>query len=458
MPRNLLTFVNHACFTVENDSALLLVDPWLEGPAFNNGWSLLDQSTSSEALIARLNKSGLPVYIWFSHEHPDHFSIPFLKKFKEQFRGMATFLFQHTLDKRVVGFLKRSGFEVAECADGVPIALGREMRITVVPYSDGDSWCLIESGDRTILNLNDCALTTAEHCEAVKARLARTAPRIDFMFTQFGYANWVGNPGELTQHKAAAHEKINRIALQIAHLKPRIVVPFASFVYFSNPENAYLNEGQNTPEAIVRAPQLARHAHAIRFLQSGSTVDLDNDTAASLTATHERALAHWMELLGQDFKLLAAQPQAPLSEVKSAFLKYRANVIESLHGLPRLLELARRLTPLAIHLTDLGQTVEISYRRGWKVLDRGAPWQVAMSSNNAVFLFKNEYGFDTTQVNGRFRLAQEDAAGAFSRFFLPQRMAKNGYDRRHPFVTLRYLARNAMARATRQLQSMLKLS
>jgi glyoxylase-like metal-dependent hydrolase (beta-lactamase superfamily II) len=86
---------------IENDSALLLVDPWLEGQAFNNGWSLLDQSTSSESLIATLNKSGRPVYIWFSHEHPDHFSIPFLKKFKEQFRGIATFLFQHTLDKRV---------------------------------------------------------------------------------------------------------------------------------------------------------------------------------------------------------------------------------------------------------------------------------------------------------------------------------------------------------------------
>jgi L-ascorbate metabolism protein UlaG (beta-lactamase superfamily) len=33
MSRNTLTFVNHACFQVRNDSALLLVDPWLEGPA-----------------------------------------------------------------------------------------------------------------------------------------------------------------------------------------------------------------------------------------------------------------------------------------------------------------------------------------------------------------------------------------------------------------------------------------
>ena len=38
MKRNVLTFINHACFTVQNESALLLVDPWLEAPAFNNGF------------------------------------------------------------------------------------------------------------------------------------------------------------------------------------------------------------------------------------------------------------------------------------------------------------------------------------------------------------------------------------------------------------------------------------
>ena len=79
MSRNTLTFVNHACFQVRSDSALLLVDPWLEGPVFNNGWSLVDQSTSNAAMVEELNHAGVPVYIWFSHEHPDHFSISFIR-------------------------------------------------------------------------------------------------------------------------------------------------------------------------------------------------------------------------------------------------------------------------------------------------------------------------------------------------------------------------------------------
>jgi hypothetical protein len=458
MQRNRLSFVNHASFIVENDSALLLVDPWLEGAAFNNGWSLLDQSTSSEALIARLNKSGLRVFIWFSHEHPDHFSIPFLKKFKDQFRGIATFLFQHTLDKRVVGFLRKNNFDVLECLDGVPMPLGQDMRITVVPYSDGDSWCLINSGGRTILNLNDCAITTVRQCAELKTKLDRMTPRVDFLFTQFGYANWVGNPGQANVHRAAAREKINRIALQLEHLRPKTTVPFASFVYFSSLDNAYLNEQQNTPQDIALAPQLARWAPAIRFLRPGSVVDLDSDSAASLTTEHGLALAHWAGLLDGRSKLLPAAPEVPLAEIKTAFLKYRATVGEKLHGLPALLELARRMQPLVINLSDLQQTVQVSYRHGWKVLDREAAYHVAMTSVNAAFLFKNEYGFDTTKVNGRFRTSQPDALGVFSRFFLPQRMTKNGYDRSRPLETVGYLARNALARVGRQLQSAFGLS
>jgi UDP-MurNAc hydroxylase len=458
MPRNRLTFINHASFMVENDSALLLVDPWLEGTAFNNGWSLLDQSTSSEALIATLNKSGVPVYIWYSHEHPDHFSIPFIKKFKEQFRGIATFLFQHTLDKRVTGFLRKNGFDVAECAPGVPLALGRDMRITVFPHSEGDSWCLINSDGHAILDLNDCVLDSAEQCRAVKARLDRLAPRVDFMFTQFGYANWVGNPEQSSLHRMAAREKIDRIGLQVSHFKPKVTVPFASFVYFSSPDNAYFNEHQNTPRDVAEAAQLAPYAHAIRFLRPGSTIELESDSAASLTREHEAALAHWMGLMGQRLALSPPPPEVSMGEIKTAFLKYRAGVAESLHGLPRLLEAARRIRPLVIYLSDLRQTVRVSYRDGWKVLERDAPFDVSMTSNNAAFLFKNEYGYDTTHVNGRFRTAYAGAQDALSRFFLPQRMAKNGYDRKHPLVMARYLVRNALARATRQLQAALRLT
>jgi hypothetical protein len=453
MHKNRLTFVNHASFMVENDDTLLLVDPWLEGTAFNNGWSLLDQSTGSSALVARLNKSGLRVFIWFSHEHPDHFSIPFIKKFKEQFRGIATFLFKHTLDKRVVGFLRKNGLHVTECRAGVPVPLGSDMRITVFPSGDADSWCVISSGGRTIVNLNDCVLNTAPLCRMVKEKLRQLAPRPDYLFTQFGYANWVGNPGQGDLHRAGAREIIRRLALQMEYIRPRVTIPFASFIYFSSIENAYLNQHQNTPHSIMAAPELSRWAPTMRFLRPGSTVDLLEDNAASLTREHEQALEHWQGLLAQRVRLLPAAPEVPLADIKLAFLKYRAKMGEGQHGLPRLLEIVGRIRPLAIHLSDLHVTVQLSYRHGWKVLERDAAWHVAMSSDNAAFLLRNEYGFETTHVNGRFRTANEEASVAFSRFFLPQRMSKNGYDRRHPLVMARYLASGALALAGRQLRA-----
>lgn len=458
MRRNQLSFVNHASFIVENDSALLLVDPWLEGPAFNNGWSLLDQSTSSEALVGRLNRSGLPMFIWFSHEHPDRLSLSFLRKFREQFRGIATFLYRQTRDKRVPGFLRKNGFDVRECAPGAPMVLGQDMRITVHPCGDGHSWCLVESGGRSVLNLNDCPLVTAKQCRAVKDRVSAAAPRVDYLFTQFGYGGWVGNPGQAAEHRGAARAQVRRMAVQLACLRPRVTVPFASFFYFSSEDNAYLNESQNTAGEIVLAPELARWAPGIRLLRPGSVVDLETDSAASLTREHEGALAHWHSLLAQRSKRLPSPPPVALAEIRSAFARYRALLDRSLRGMPRLLEALGRIRPLVLYLPDLKLTVELSYRHGWKVLPAEAPHHVSLASGDALFLFKNDYGYDTAQANGRFRVTRPPAFRVFKRFFLPQRLARAGCDRKRPLAMARYLAGDALARAGRELQAKLGLS
>ena len=49
-------------------------------------------------------------YIWFSHEHPDHFNPPDVKLFGKN----KKFLFQKTKDKRVVNFLKKFSSDVKE--------------------------------------------------------------------------------------------------------------------------------------------------------------------------------------------------------------------------------------------------------------------------------------------------------------------------------------------------------
>ena len=75
-----LEFVNHACFFYENLDFIFICDPWVEGTAFNDGWNLLDCSTSNKELISKLSKNKKDIYIWYSHEHSDHFFYFFLKR------------------------------------------------------------------------------------------------------------------------------------------------------------------------------------------------------------------------------------------------------------------------------------------------------------------------------------------------------------------------------------------
>lgn len=443
---NLLTFVNHACFHVSNDETLLLVDPWVEGAVFNNGWSLLDNSTSNCALVRDLSGRKLNTFIWFSHEHPDHFSISFIKKLKQEFVGKVTLLFQETKDKRVVGFLQKQGFEVVECAPGAPIKLDQQLSITVFPYADGDSYCLIKSGERAILNLNDCAVASPKACKAVKASIAPLAGDIDILLTQFGYANWVGNPFEPGLRRRAAAEKRERIAMQMDAFKPTLTIPFASFVAFSSIENSYLNDYQNSAYTIRQWSTLSPGTENLRFMKPRDVIDMHSINPAALVRMSHVAVEHWEKLGGATREALPQEASRTPDEVQAAFAKHRASMAANLPLLPWLLEKLRLIKPLTIHVPDISLTARFSYINGYRELPPGASFDISLSSPSAVFLFSNEYGFNTTHVNGRFRTASPGALLRFSRFFMPQNLVRQGYGIRHPFATAGHLAGNVLGR------------
>jgi L-ascorbate metabolism protein UlaG (beta-lactamase superfamily) len=39
-----IEFVNHSAFVVHHDGIVLMIDPWIEGRVFNNGWELLTKT------------------------------------------------------------------------------------------------------------------------------------------------------------------------------------------------------------------------------------------------------------------------------------------------------------------------------------------------------------------------------------------------------------------------------
>lgn len=449
----LLTFVNHASFYVTTGESLLLVDPWVEGAVFNNGWSLLDTSTSNAALVKEIADHHRHTFIWISQERPDHFSAPFLRRLKQDFRGKLTFLFQRTKDKRGVSLLRRSGFDVLECMPGRPVRLDPDMAITVWPYSDGDSYCLIRCGERHILNLNDCAIASAEACRTVRATLP-PATAIDVLLTQFGYDHWIGNPFEASLRRAAAADKLQRLQLQIATFAPFLTVPFASFFSFASSENHYLNDCQNTAAGIARWAARCHTTNCVRFLKPGGRIDLDHDTPGSLRASSDAAVAHWTRVDANAGELLPAEPAATAQQVRAAFVKHRSAIASKLLFLPWLLERVRLIAPLTIYLPDLALRIRVSYLAPYRELEADGPYDISMTSPSAVFLFNNEFGFTTTRANGRFRSADDAALLRFTRFFMPQNLWRQGYGIDHPGATIGYLVGNLLGRAQRTVAGM----
>ena len=77
-----LQLINHASILIDHGEISLLSDPWYQGEAFHKGWNLIHELTDEE-IITLLDQV---THIWISHEHPDHFSIMFFKKFGDKIK------------------------------------------------------------------------------------------------------------------------------------------------------------------------------------------------------------------------------------------------------------------------------------------------------------------------------------------------------------------------------------
>ena len=154
-------FINHSCVILSNNNISLAMDPWIEGSVFNNSWNLL--SKTPEKSIENLKKSQ---FIWFSHEHPDHFNPPNLKIFSEK----NNFLFQKTVDGRVVKFLKKISPNIKELRFNEKFQLAKDFSIEVIPFQYLDSMLIVKTNNLTILNLNDCDIKTNFQLEFIKKK------------------------------------------------------------------------------------------------------------------------------------------------------------------------------------------------------------------------------------------------------------------------------------------------
>ena len=115
-----------------------------------------------------------------------------------------------------------------------------KFEIQIVKHHFYDLSLSIRTPDTSILNLNDCPLI-----EKALTNFKKEYGTFDLL-TQFSYAAWKGGKNNISLRQEAASEKIKTITNQAEILECKKVIPFASFIYFSNKSNFYMNDSINT--------------------------------------------------------------------------------------------------------------------------------------------------------------------------------------------------------------------
>ena len=223
-----IRFINHACFSIENEEESVIFDPWFFGKVFNDSWSLLRETEKIDYEKIK--------FIIITHEHPDHLHWPTLKKIIENTSREINVLLPLRKNKNVANNLRKIGFKCAEIPPNKEFKLNNFLSISNYPTGH-DSAYVFKVNDKVYLNQNDCQLSRSQ-CVLIKNKY----PKIDFWFMQFSLAGYYANKDDVQGLTEAKSFHKNMIRKYYDYFKPEVVVPFASFIYFCKEHNKFLND------------------------------------------------------------------------------------------------------------------------------------------------------------------------------------------------------------------------
>ena len=430
-----LKFINHASYIVETSNAILLHDPWLEGNAFNNGWSLLSKEISNQNLISYLLSSKKYINIWISHEHSDHFSISFIKSLKAK-EINCKFFYHQTTDKRVIKYLRENNFKVIECKDGKEYRIDKEFYLYVYYYKEGDSFCFLKTNKKNILNINDCVIEDEKQARRVLSCLPKNT-NTDILLTQFGYASWIGRPEDIELRKKSADEKFSRISLIENVFKPEVIIPFASFIYFCKQDNFYLNDQQNFPKNLRESLTLKNIQNKINFMKPNQEIKIDDNVLNTLQIKTKDAEEYWNSYkykINDDHKIkYTIEDTVKEQDLINIGNKYISNVRYHTLGMVCVLEFFKLLDlkPIFINVYDLKINLCFSYLKGIRI-KKTDKTNMSIHSSELAFILKNEFGWNTLHVSGAFRSPNNEVK-LINNFFRWQDLIKNGFSFKNPF-------------------------
>ena len=409
-----ITWVNHAGYVISYDNINVLVDPWISGTSFNNGWNLLTKSFFPNNLNEKID------YLWISHEHPDHFSTNTLKILNKK---KVKVIFQKTKDKRVVNYLNKLGFKVIELDNYKKFSISQNFKVTIIKNDQIDSLSIFELGDKKIINTNDCVLDQNKLDQIKKKILIK---KFDILLTQFSYASWIGNAETKFLRKKASLEKIRQMKNQIKCFKPKVTIPFASYIYFCHEENKYMNDEITNIDEVKNC--IEKNQSLPIFLYPGSTFEIDKNIK-NYKKDFLKYKKNFLDINSNQFIKTIKINFTELEYNSKNYIKKikKKNGYLSIFICTLLSNLSNFIfnrdlfgfSETKIYLFDIDKYVEFNLLKGLKLLDnsRAPDCDVEISSDSLNYIFLYDWGIGSLMINGRGKYTSEYKKWKFNRVF-----------------------------------------
>jgi UDP-MurNAc hydroxylase len=393
---DLVSLVNHASILIESSAVKLLTDPWFSGDAFNNGWNLLYENHPNH--ITQLLDE--VTHIFISHEHPDHFSIPFFKEYCNQLLAMdIKIIFQETRDQRVVKFLKSLKLTVIEAKKNEWIELDAHIHIQIFPVGAIDSTFLMRTSENYFINTNDCELSSFDGKKILNEM--ETGKQI-VLLHQFSYAAWRANSEWM---KKAGKYKLKKLLELNQLFNASLLVPFASFIYFSHEENFNLNRDVNKPKIV------SNFLNNNNIIHSFLNIYPNKYLVSSLINNHDylidankRGLGFWDDLYNDLYpKHSPSSNTDSISEVEIAECLKRIRCSNNilLMRFINIISFNLIFGESKIFIKDLNQVYSLSFISIKKITESRATCAIEISFDSFILIIRQVYGLDTLSVNGR---------------------------------------------------------
>lgn len=137
--------IGNACIIAHDRQPVLATDPWLTGTAYFGSWRLSHEVPPEQQRHVEQCK-----FVWLSHGHPDHLSLPSLERLRDK-----TILLPDHYGGRIARDLTQLGFTVRTMKCGEWLQLSDRLRIASVANYNQDASLLIDLDGHLIVDAND---------------------------------------------------------------------------------------------------------------------------------------------------------------------------------------------------------------------------------------------------------------------------------------------------------------